>query len=170
MMQRSLFTATAAPRATRGLAKKIEVRHPELSLPRSQADVDHDTILLVDDDAAVLESLRRVLMTEGLNVITARSGEEALAYIGQHSPSLVITDLCMATVTGWDLLYHEHFERPAVPFFVITALPPKATGGADTFATEFFQKPLDLDALIAAVHRHLGPRKLAPPMPAPERA
>jgi DNA-binding NtrC family response regulator len=134
-----------------------------------RAEVDHATILLVDDDAAVLESLRRVLITEGLHVITARSGEEALACIERQSPRLVITDLCMATVTGWDLLYHEHFERPGVPFFVITALPPKATGGADTFATEFFQKPLDLDALIAAVHRHLVPREHTTPMRISER-
>jgi DNA-binding NtrC family response regulator len=169
MTQRSPFTATAAPRSTRELPKRIEPRRPELSAP-VRTDVTHATILLVDDDAAVLESLRRVLITEGLHVITARSGEEALAFLETHSPSLVITDLCMATVTGWDLLYHEHFERPGVPFFVITALPPKATGGADTFATEFFQKPLDLDALIAAVHRHLVPRTLTPPLRPTERA
>jgi DNA-binding NtrC family response regulator len=114
------------------------------------------TILLVDDDPAVREALRGVLTSEGLRVIVAAGGAEALACLESCLPDLVITDLRMATVSGWDLLFHEHFERPGVPFFVITALPPKATAGAELFATEFFQKPLDLDVLIAAIHRHLA--------------
>jgi DNA-binding NtrC family response regulator len=68
----------------------------------------------------------------------------------------MITDLCMEAVSGWDLLFHERLQRPDLPIFVITALPVQATGGADKIATEFFIKPLDLDALIAAVRRSLS--------------
>lgn len=121
------------------------------------------TILLVDDDAAVRESLRRVLVTEAWHVMTAASGEEALAALQTHQPDLVITDLCMSAVSGWDLLYHEHFERPRLPFFIISALPAKSARGAETFATEFFQKPLDLDTLLAAIHRQFGTGQPAPP-------
>jgi DNA-binding response OmpR family regulator len=53
------------------------------------------------------------------------------------------------------LLFHEKLQRPGLPIFVITALPVQATGGADKIATELFIKPLDLDALIAAVRRSL---------------
>jgi two-component system response regulator GlrR len=113
------------------------------------------TILLIDDDPSVRESLRRVLALQGWRVVVAAGGAEALACIAADRPDLVISDLRMATVTGWDLLFHERLERPEVPFFVITALPPKATGGAESFATEFFQKPLDLEALIAAIRRYL---------------
>jgi DNA-binding NtrC family response regulator len=111
---------------------------------------------LVDDDAAVLESLGRVLASEGWRVVRAASGAEALERLAEQPPDLMITDLCMADVSGWDLLFHENMHRPDLPIFVITALPPPAVGGAEHFATEFFQKPLDLDALVAAIRRRLA--------------
>ena len=67
----------------------------------------------------------------------------------------MITDLRMGDVSGWDLLFHENMQRPNLPIFVITALPPPTVGGADLFAAEFFPKPLDLEALVAAIHRRL---------------
>ncbi len=114
------------------------------------------TILLVDDDLGVLVSLARVLMSEGWDVITAANGEEALERLNEQQPDLMITDLSMGDVSGWDLLFHENMQRPSLPIFVITALPPPAVGGADRFAAEFFQKPLDLEALVAAIRRCLG--------------
>ncbi len=114
------------------------------------------TILLVDDDPAVREALRRVLATGGWQIICASSGDEALEYLQTHEPDLLITDLSMAAVSGWDLLFHENLSRPDLPVFVITALPLASVGGADRFADEFFQKPIDLDALLAAVARYIG--------------
>jgi DNA-binding NtrC family response regulator len=114
------------------------------------------TILLIDDDPSVCEALRRVLSMESWTVVTAQSGEQALQRLATGEPDLMITDLCMGKINGWDLLFHEKLQRPRLPIFVITALSRNATSGADSFATEFFQKPLDLDALIAAIRRHLG--------------
>ena len=113
------------------------------------------TILLVDDDHGVLVSLARVLASEGWRIVTATNGEEALERLNEQQPDLMITDLSMGDVSGWDLLFHENMQRPGLPIFVITALPPPEVGGADRFAAEFFQKPLDLDALVAAIHRCL---------------
>jgi two-component system, NtrC family, response regulator GlrR len=120
-------------------------------------------ILLVDDDPSVLTSLGRVLATEGWKVVTAANGEEALERLAEHQPDLMITDLRMGDVSGWDLLFHENMQRPNLPIFVITALPPPAVGGADHFAAEFFQKPLDIDALVAAIRRRLGAVPLMEP-------
>ena len=128
--------------------------------PTTAASPAGSTILLVDDDPAVLEGLRRVLQSEGWKIIPAPGGEEALEYLQTHQPDLMITDLSMATVSGWDLLFHEDLQRPDLPVFVITALPLTATGGAERFADEFFQKPIDFDALLGAVHRYIGaPRR-----------
>lgn len=134
---------------------------PPGTLPRS----GHPTILLVDDDPAVRESLCRVLQTEGWSIITASCGEDALEYLLAHEPDLMITDLSMAAVSGWDLLFHETLQRPNLPIFVITALPLSSVGGADTFASEFFEKPLDLDSLLAVIHRYVD---VAPAASAPE--
>lgn len=114
------------------------------------------TILLVDDDPAVRAGLGRVLATKGWRIVSAANGEEALERLAEQQPDLMITDLRMAEVSGWDLLFHENMQRPNLPIFVITALPPPVAGGADHFATAFFPKPLDLDALVAAIHRCLG--------------
>ena len=67
-------------------------------------------------------------------------------------PDLVITDLLMVPLTGWDLMLHVQGRHPGLPVLVITALPPKAAGGADRMATRFFQKPVDIEALITAIH------------------
>jgi CheY-like chemotaxis protein len=95
-------------------------------------------------------------MSGGWEIISAAGGEEALEYLQAHQPDLMITDLSMAAVSGWDLLFHENLQRPDLPIFVITALPLTSTGGADRFAHEFFQKPIDLDALLAAVRHYIG--------------
>jgi two-component system, NtrC family, response regulator GlrR len=119
-------------------------------------------VLLVDDDPAVLSALARVLSAEGWQVITAANGEEALARLAEQQPDLMITDLCMAEVSGWDLLFHENLQRPGLPIFVITALPPTSIDGADRLAAEFFQKPLDLEVLVDAIRRRLGPKRPGP--------
>lgn len=113
-------------------------------------------ILLIDDDPSVRESLQRVLTTEGLHVIAAAGGRDALEYLSEKRPALIITDLCMAPLTGWDLMLHLGNHHPELPIFVVTALPPRSTGGADLIAAKFFQKPIDLDALLAAIRRQLG--------------
>jgi len=114
------------------------------------------TILLVDDDPGVLVSLARVLLLENWQVITATNGEEALERLNQGQPDLMITDLNLGNISGWDLLFHENMQRPSLPIFVITALPPPLLGGADCVASGFFQKPLNLEALVEAVRRSLG--------------
>ena len=131
------------------------------SPPAAPAPRQPPTILLIDDDPGICDALSRVLIMEGWRVVTATSGEQALERLQTLEPDLMITDLCMARINGWDILFHEKLQHPQLPILVITALPPQATHGADEFATQFFQKPLDLDVMIAAIHRHLDP----PPSP-----
>lgn len=112
-------------------------------------------VLLIDDDPAVLKSLSRVLTSEGMTTIAAANGCEAIERLGDGLPDVVITDLCMPGINGWDVLFYERMERPDLPIFVITGLAPRDTGGADRFASAFFPKPLDIEALVTAVRREL---------------
>jgi DNA-binding response OmpR family regulator len=137
---------------------------PEPTAPRSSDHADESstaktrpTILLIEDDSAVRESLRRVLEAEGWMIRTAGTGEAALEILQRQTPDLMITDLCLDAVSGWDLLFHENLQRPGLPIFVITGLPVHAMKGAAKFAAECFQKPLDLELLLAAVRSYLGP-------------
>ena len=149
MKRLSDFAASSGP-VTAPLKQDCEngpADMPALRVPRSK------TILLVDDDRAVREGLHRVLATEGWTIISAANGTEALEWLDDHQPDLLITDLMMGCISGWDLLFHEKLQRPNLPVFVITALPPSKRGGADHFATEFFPKPLDLESLVRAIRR-----------------
>lgn len=112
-------------------------------------------ILLIDDDPAVLESLSRVFASEGMTPVTAANGCEGIEHLGDILPDVIITDLCMTGINGWDVLFYERMERPDLPIFVITGLAAQDTGGADRFASAFFPKPLDVEALVAAVRRQL---------------
>jgi len=111
---------------------------------------------LVDDDKSVRESLGRVFDKEGWQTVVAANGEEALEHLASRLPDLMITDLGMDGINGWDLLIHEGLQRPEMPVFVITGLGRDSIEGADLLATEFFPKPLDLEALVGAVRRRLG--------------
>lgn len=156
------------PNPPRRLSPRLALR----SLPQPASLSSRATrpiVLLIDDDPAVLESLRRVFVQEGLNVVTAANGEEALDMLGRLHPDLVVTDLCMGMVSGWDLVFHTHLHNAGLPFIVITALPVREAGGVEKLAAGFFQKPLNLETLLAAVHKQLGsaPPAATPPAPRP---
>lgn len=119
-------------------------------------------LLIVDDDSAVLESLRRVFVQEGMRVTAVRSGEEAIEQLEHMHPDLIITDLRMGAVSGWDLVFHHHLQNSGLPFFVVTGLSLKEAGGVEKFAVRYFQKPLDLEELLQAVRDHVGSFRSSP--------
>jgi len=110
----------------------------------------------VDDDAAVRDSLQRVLLKEKINVVAAASGEEALRAMEAREPDLMITDLRLGSPDGWELLSREQRLHPGLPVIVISALSARDSRGANRLAKEFFQKPLDPEALLAAIRRLLN--------------
>ena len=75
------------------------------------------TILVVDDDAKVRDSIRVVLADEGFRAVTARSGEEALASIRNELPGLVLLDVWMPEMDGIEVL--ARIKKAAVDLPVI---------------------------------------------------
>lgn len=113
------------------------------------------TILLVDDDGAVRESLTRVLTSESYRVRVARGVKDALEHLSEYPPDLVLTDLCMRPLTGWDLIVHLHNRLPRIPIVVITALPLPLAGDVMAAIAAAFRKPVDLEVLVASIRRQL---------------
>ncbi len=113
------------------------------------------TILVVDDDARVLESLERVLSRTGASVRTAASGEAAISRLGESRPDLVISDVRMPGMSGLDLLELVRERAPEVDFVLMTAYEDLATvaGAMQGGAADFLVKPLDLHQLRAVVER-----------------
>lgn len=113
-------------------------------------------VLVVDDSQMIRDVVVWLLRASGYRVLAAENGLAAQLLLRAEHPTLIISDLNMPLGDGWELLFHENLQRPDLPFFVITALPLTSAGGADRFAHEFIQNPIDLDALLAAVRHYIG--------------
>jgi CheY-like chemotaxis protein len=81
------------------------------------------SIMLIDDDEPLRESMSDLLMFSGYNVIPASSGEECLDILAQRIPDLIISDIMLPGIDGFDL--HDqivlHAEWAAVPFIFVSA-------------------------------------------------
>ncbi len=110
-------------------------------------------ILVVDDDPEVLTALSETLEAEGYAVRGARDGIEALEVIRECRPDLIITDLLMPTMTGFELLgaLHDDPELATIPTLIITAARGPETQ-EPAGAKAIFPKPLDLDRLLRAIN------------------
>jgi CheY-like chemotaxis protein len=111
-------------------------------------------ILVVDDDPEVLTALSETLEAEGYSVRGARDGIEALEVIRECRPDLIITDLLMPTMTGFELLgaLHDDPELATIPTLIITAARGPETQEQPAGAKAIFPKPLDLDRLLRAIN------------------
>ena len=79
------------------------------------------TVLAVDDERLVLQIWKRALMAiPGVSVLTAQDGEEAKAILAQEPVDLVVTDLLMPRMSGYELLIHLYERLPSLPVIVIS--------------------------------------------------
>ncbi|HVO19682.1 MAG TPA: sigma-54 dependent transcriptional regulator [Anaeromyxobacter sp.] len=120
-------------------------------------------ILVVDDDPASRDLLRRVLATEGHQVVTAGDGREALAEMGRQPAELVVSDIRMPELDGVQLLERLREAAPEVPVILVTAFGD-VEGAVDAIrrgAFDYLAKPYDVDAVRHLVRRALAQAALA---------
>jgi len=118
-------------------------------------------ILLVDDDATVLSVLSRHLTREGFEVRTAPSGPAALAALSRGWPSIVVVDLMMPGMDGFEL--SQRIKRIAdLPIIVLSAVDADQTkvDALQHFAEDYVVKPFSPSELTARIQRVL--RRAAP--------
>lgn len=117
-------------------------------------------ILVVDDLADNLFLLQTLLETEGYRVETADNGRSALAKLQTASPDLVLLDVMMPDMTGFEVTQHirQHQQFASVPIVLITAhSEAKAEEGLAVGADDFVSKPIDFDDLMQRVQKFLHP-------------
>jgi CheY-like chemotaxis protein len=109
-------------------------------------------VLVVDDEIDIREAVAEVLADEGYEVYAAGDGAEALRKARTVHPSLVLLDLMMPGMNGWEFRAAQASdpELKQIPVVVLSALGKVA--GLD--ANGFIQKPFDLEELLSAVKRH----------------
>ena len=110
------------------------------------------TILVVDDDPVVRTALLQILEEEGYRAVGAENGREALALVESEAPRMILLDLKMPVMDGWQFL-EEWNGRPRkvrCPVVLLSGLAfiQDAPGVAD-----FLSKPVDVGKLVACVRR-----------------
>jgi DNA-binding response OmpR family regulator len=114
-------------------------------------------VLVVDDDAQVRQAIRWALEDEGLAVLTAASGREALALSVERLPDLVVLDLTLPEMDGYAVarsLRAEHGQP--FPILVITADGLASTKAGRVGAYAYLRKPFRIEDLLEAVRTGLS--------------
>jgi DNA-binding response OmpR family regulator len=118
--------------------------------------VNRYRILIVDDDAMAREILRRILEHAGYEVMTAGSGPEALRKLHEGIPHLVVVDLMMPEMDGFELCRRikSHLDVPIVILSAVAAVESKVEG-LQMYAEDYVVKPFEKEELVARVQRVL---------------
>jgi DNA-binding response OmpR family regulator len=119
-----------------------------------------DTILIVDDDPNVLELVRVNCAAKGYIVLTATNGNEALRSVEQCMPSLVILDVMMPEMDGWEVckMLRDAY-KDSLKILMLTAKDTardKIIGKNILKADDYMTKPFDIDALLSTVEKLLS--------------
>jgi CheY-like chemotaxis protein len=99
-----------------------------------------------------------LLTAEGFPVVTAENGQRGLERLKQTRPCMVLLDLMMPIMTGWEFrraqLSLPDSGLASVPVLLLTAIPDPERAAEQLHAADVIRKPLDFDYLIETVRRH----------------
>jgi two-component system response regulator FixJ len=114
-------------------------------------------IYVVDDDAAVLNSLQALLQAHGFQVQCYSSAETFLSEVDMNHRGCVVTDVAMPGMSGVDLVRHLHEAKSPLAVVVVTGVAnvPMAVSLMEYGAITLLEKPYDTERLLAAVNRGL---------------
>jgi two-component system, cell cycle sensor histidine kinase and response regulator CckA len=119
---------------------------------RQMAEVGTETLLLVEDEAAVRASVRRLLEWHGFTVLEARNGADALRVYQSYEGNidLVLTDVVMPEMGGYDLVEQLRAQRPDLRVLFMSGYAERAqtTDGSIPWGTGYLEKPFTVDTLM----------------------
>lgn len=118
-------------------------------------------ILIVDDEPSLRQTLARILQRAGLQVTTAQSGEQALAFLSSTGFDLVYLDIRMPGMGGLEVLESIHAARPALPVVLFTAQPDmhSALEALRRGAVDYLLKPLKPEVILDKTREILSARQ-----------
>ncbi len=120
------------------------------------------SILVIDDESGILDTLRILLKKSGFEVSIAQGGKAALEAIQTWAPQIVLTDVRMPQVGGLDILHAAHQQDPETPVILMTAQASLQTAiqAVNDGAFYYIQKPFSNDDLVAICRRAAEYRQL----------
>jgi CheY-like chemotaxis protein len=121
--------------------------------PRADGEGHQSTVLVVDDDTSILDTVSAILSGEGYDVISASTGEEALAAVARTRPVVILLDMRMPVMDGWAVARALREKGISVPIVVMTAAESAKRWADEVGAEGYLAKPFGLDELLATVER-----------------
>jgi two-component system response regulator MprA len=111
-------------------------------------------IVVIDDDTAMTDLLEILLETESIEVVTTNSGKHGISKTRQTDPDLIILDLMMPDVDGWQICKQIR-DFSTVPILILSALdsPGLIAEALDEGADDYLIKPVTKSMLLARVNR-----------------
>ena len=125
-----------------------------------------EKVLIVDDDLTLLRGMQDSLEDEEYHVVTARDGQEAMRLVYSERPDLIILDIMMPRLDGWQVCRRVR-EMSDVPIIILTAKTEKKDiiKGLDLGADDYLVKPFDAEELLARVRAALRRARTEPAAP-----
>jgi DNA-binding response OmpR family regulator len=116
-----------------------------------------NVLLIVEDDPDLLGLMSLVLTDAGFSVRTAANGAAALLAIAERMPDLILLDMKMPVMNGWEFAatFRDRYDH-AAPIVVVTAAEDAAARAREIKADDWLGKPFNLEDLEAVVSRYLG--------------
>jgi CheY-like chemotaxis protein len=125
----------------------------------SPEKTDQDTILVIDDDAAVRDLMTRFLSKLDLNVVAARNGEEGLRLAAKLRPLIITLDVVMPGQDGWSVLNQLKAdpELSEIPVIMVTIVDNEAMG-INLGASNYLVKPVHRERLADLIEKYRAVR------------
>lgn len=127
-------------------------------------------ILIIDDELAILQTLKEALEDESYRVKTLANGSKALEVIGDLVPDVILLDIFMPNCNGLELLQHIKREYPQQKIIMISGFGniPIAMEAIKKGALDFIEKPLNLDEVLSKIEHITTPSKSPTPGQSPQ--
>lgn len=127
-------------------------------------------ILVVEDDPHILLGLEEVLKSDGFEVVTCNRGDQALAAFTAHRPGLVVLDVMLPGLSGYDICKQLRAKKVTTPILMLTAKGQEIDKvvGLDLGADDYVTKPFGVRELLARIHALLRRGNPAPPPALPD--
>ena len=117
------------------------------------------TVLVVDDDEAVRDAMKKVLESAGFDVLLAGDGQEAVRQARPGQLDLLMLDIGLPIRNGWDAFAQITTANPCLPIIIITGHSDQYPVAAAAGASAFMEKPLDASQLLATIQEVLDEPK-----------
>jgi len=119
------------------------------------------TVLVVDDDSSVRDSMKKVLESAGFEVLLAGDGQEAVEQARPGHVDLLLLDIGLPIRNGWDAFAQITAANPCLPIILITGHSDQYPAASAAGASAFMEKPLDANQLLVTIKKLLAEPKEA---------